>query len=70
MVVGRHVGDAEQLLDRRFAREHVPSPLYQSDRIPLARAASAILSAGAPAPMRRSISGFIVSTSTMLNRPR
>ena len=67
----RHVGDPEQLLHRGLAREDVTqarSPTATACR--RARAASAICSAVAPSPIRRSISGFIVSTSMMLNRPR
>jgi len=45
-------------------------PLSQSERMPLRRATSAIWSAMAPCPIRRSISLVTVSTCMMLNRPR
>ena len=46
------------------------SPLSQSDRIPLAPRVLGDLLGGGPLADQRSSSGFMVSTSTMLNRPR
>ena len=70
VLVGR-LGNPQQLLDGGLAARRRGEARWQTaSACPPARAASAIFSAAAPSLIRRSSSGFIVSTSTMLNRPR